>query len=64
MRVNHIQNLIGLVSLHKGLCVRQQDREAFGGKIVNRMKSLSMAETDFFALLENNGPAGTKNGTN
>jgi chemotaxis protein methyltransferase CheR len=24
------------------------------------MKSLSMAETDFFALLENNGPAGTK----
>jgi chemotaxis protein methyltransferase CheR len=58
MNENLLQELIRLVSLHTGLCVRDKDRQTFGKKIVNRMKALSMTERDYFALLENNGPSG------
>jgi len=46
--------LIRLVSLHTGLCVRNQDHEKLWEKIIKRMRSLSMTESDYLKLLGNN----------
>jgi hypothetical protein len=54
MKEQHLQDLIRLVSLHTGLCVRNQDHEKLWEKIIKRMRFLSMTERDYLKLLGSN----------